>query len=564
MGYFNTIQETIVSNFTLHEKDKANLVYFIQFLEESGVGQILTDIINSNGKSVRGRKGYNPYHLYAMIIYGFAISSGTLRKLEELCRCDLRLIFLMRGSLPTYVTISEFLNNVVVKEYKKIFTCLVKAFVRKFNLDVSEVFVDGSKFEANANKYLFVFKPTTFHARLNHSIIELVNRYFPKRFKENKKFVTSREIADVITQLKAKIDKENYSLKTGKGIRNTPQIVKDYKLLCAQLNKCLEYEEKEEICGENRNSYYKTDNDATAMCLKEDYYSGLGSNMHAAYNIQLIVSKGIVLDFYLGQERADFKAFPTTIDEFYKNFQSYPSIICADSGYGSLENYEYLKKHNIQNYIKFPMWQKFVNGETIDLYKFDESESLICLNNKVAKKIKSNTHPKRKGEALYLIENCKFCRHKQVCFEKVKDKKAHQRIFKANFKLWLYKQQAIKNLLSPKGIEMRVNRSCQVEGVFGIIKQDLAYERFRRRSLEKVSMEMSLVLSGFLIRKLIRAKDGDDIFTFWKAPHDIVDEKPKVKRRRKKAKSQKTISINKKAKQLYKVQKRKTKRALGI
>lgn len=60
MGYFNTIQETIVNNFTLHEKDKANLVYFIQFLEESGVGQILADIINSNSNSKRGRKGYNP------------------------------------------------------------------------------------------------------------------------------------------------------------------------------------------------------------------------------------------------------------------------------------------------------------------------------------------------------------------------------------------------------------------------------------------------------------------------------------------------------------------------
>jgi|GEM_PF-6309260 len=71
-------------------------------------------------------------------------------------------------------------------------------------------------------------------------------------------------------------------------------ITKDINKLKAYLGKALDYEEIEEICGE-RNSYYKTDKDATAMCLKEDYCSGLGSNMHAGYNVQLIVSKGIIV-----------------------------------------------------------------------------------------------------------------------------------------------------------------------------------------------------------------------------------------------------------------------------
>ena len=76
------------------------------------------------------------------------------------------------------------------------------------------------------------------------------------------------------------------------------------------------FKKKEEICGD-RNSFYKTDKDATAMCLKEDYYSGLGSNMHAGYNIQIIVSKGIILDYYVGQERNDFYAFIPSIDSFW-------------------------------------------------------------------------------------------------------------------------------------------------------------------------------------------------------------------------------------------------------
>ena len=72
--------------------------------------------------------------------------------------------------------------------------------------------------------------------------------------------------------------------------------------LSQYLMKSLEYEEKETICGENRNSYYKTDHDATAMCLKDDYYSGLGSNMHAAYNTQILVSNGFIVSDYDSQD----------------------------------------------------------------------------------------------------------------------------------------------------------------------------------------------------------------------------------------------------------------------
>ena len=115
------------------------------------------------------------------------------------------------------------------------------------------------------------------------------------------------------------------------------------------LLKSLEYEEKERICGPNRNSYYKTDHDATAMALKTDYYSGLGSNMHAAYNTQIAVSKGIICAYYTSQSRTDIKDFIETLKRFNSFFGFYPKIVCADSGYGSLENYRFLADHNIEN-----------------------------------------------------------------------------------------------------------------------------------------------------------------------------------------------------------------------
>lgn len=104
----------------------------------------------------------------------------------------------------------------------------------------------------------------------------------------------------------------------------------------------MECEEKEEICGSKRKSYYKTDRDATAMALKADYYSGLGSNMHAAYNVQLLVIMGYVFSYHVSQERTDINVFTDVIDRFARLYGCFPKRICADAGYGSLDNYRYL------------------------------------------------------------------------------------------------------------------------------------------------------------------------------------------------------------------------------
>ena len=117
------------------------------------------------------------------------------------------------------------------------------------------------------------------------------------------------------------------------------EIFKDYEFLKSALIKSLEYEEKEKICGPDRNSYYKTDHDATAMCLKRDYYSGLGTNTHAAYNTQIIVCKGLIATYYVSQSRSDLKDLIPALDKFYESYSIYPKYLCADSGYGSLNNY---------------------------------------------------------------------------------------------------------------------------------------------------------------------------------------------------------------------------------
>ena len=141
------------------------------FLENSGVGKIIENVKHKDYKC-KGRNGYNPYNLFAMIIYCFSKFKATLRDIEDKCIYDIRVIYIMEGNMPDFSTICLFINEYIVPNQYEIFTCITKQIIKDFNLDTSDVYVDGTKIEANANKYKFVWKPTTYHKKLDTKIKE--------------------------------------------------------------------------------------------------------------------------------------------------------------------------------------------------------------------------------------------------------------------------------------------------------------------------------------------------------------------------------------------------------
>lgn len=401
----------------------------------------------------------------------------------------------------------------------------MKEIIRKYGIDTSDAFIDGTKLEANANKYKFVWKPRKNHDRLNEGLRTVISEYF--HLPPRKKDFVSKEIAGYLSELNQKITEMGLEVVSGSGHRQAP-IVRSYHALEKMLLKKLEYEEIEAICGPDRNSYFKTDKDATAMCLKEDYYSGLGSNMHAAYSLQILVSKGLILDFLVSQDRADAKTLIPLLDSHYANYGSFPTRLCADSGYGSLDNYRYLASKRIGNYVKPQIWQKMICGEYVDLFSFDEEKNLICMNGRKAVVLETyRSHSRGKETRFYHIENCRGCKFKPYCMRNLADKKCQDRIFETCYDLYEFKSQAITNLLSPKGIELRINRSAQVEGAFGIIKQDMDYDRVRRKGLDNVSSECMLVCLGYNIRKIFSFIEGKAKTDYWIAPDGLEPETPK-------------------------------------
>lgn len=531
MSYFTTKETFFIVPLSTNDGEIEKIDYLLHILEESGVGKLIEE---SNFKSSDiGRKAYNPYRLFASILYCFTVHKGTLRDCEEMIKYDSRLWYLMNQEYPSYKTIHEFINEVILPNTYKIFTLITSTIVRELKLDISDNYLDGTKIEANANKYKFVFKPRKFKTNLIEKIKKLLSdlNISYEGYEINPVFLNS--------SLKNYEEKEQINIeeiKTGKGIKLTRKqklIKQGYKYL----DKLLEYQEKEIICGPNRNSYYKTDKDATAMALKADYYSGHGSNMHAAYNVQFIVSSGLILMFSVFQDRTDYYTLIPMIDLYEFYYGIYPNNLCADAGYGTFRNYEYINKKGINNYIKYQNWNGETKAKRPQLFFLSkDNKTFYCLNGVKGKEIpfSSNNHQKNYKTKRYKFIGCLNCPYEYKCKQAYKEE-TNERYVELSTRFEQYKSQARENLKSVKGIEIRINRSIQVEGSFGILKQDMNYVRLRRRGIDKVKCEIMMMALAFNIRKLFSLYKKKDIKSkYWEAnsntkPEEFKQVKPKEK-----------------------------------
>ena len=258
---FTTKETFIVPSFDLDKEERAKLDRFLRILDKSGVSMFFpTRSVSDLEKG--GRPHYSYYDLFATTLYGFAFGSPTLRELETSCKYDLRYFYLMDQNRPSHMRFGDFINEIIVPNRNEIFHMITKEIIRECGLMLDDVFIDGSRFEADANKYKFVWKPTEFHEKLSDKIRDLLRGVGLSRSIPEKGIIDSKLIAIKASELSKLVEAD-------KTYRSC------YDSICSMLIKSLEYEEKERICGPGRNSYYKTDHDATAMCLKEDYYSGL-------------------------------------------------------------------------------------------------------------------------------------------------------------------------------------------------------------------------------------------------------------------------------------------------
>ena len=480
---------------------------FDRFMEEINLEKYLKNV----PKHFTGRFRYDPVSMLKTILFGFMANGYiSLRELEDSCRVNLRFMYLMDHQTPSYRTFGYFINEILADSIEDIFCDLNKRIFESEHVDLQHLYIDGTKFEANANKYSWVWKKTTEKSRYRlfekiSSLLQQINEEL--QFSALKMNVNTEYAPEYLHQAADRyaefwqLDESKFV--SGRGHHKTVQ-QRNYEKLRQYALKLEEYREKIHVCGEGRNSYSKTDHDATFMRIKTDYMGN--DQLLPAYNVQIGVADEYIAVVDVNQYRSDMDCFVPLMNKFQSIYGHYPKYPVADAGYGSYNNYIFCEQNGMEKYMKFSMFKKETKDKKYHEDPFravnfpiGEDGLMRCPNGRAfhlryRKNVKGNLYGRQ--EEIYECEDCSGCPFAEQC--KKTDKNRTVRI---NRELTSMHQEVVSNLESIHGALLRMNRSIQAEGTFGIMKNDRWYRRIVRRGINSVRLEIFLVSIGLNLHK---------------------------------------------------------------
>ena len=461
-----------------------------------------------------GRPRCDAEKLLKVILFAF-MENGycSLREIEKLCKNDIRFMYLLdEMKAPTFATFGNFIRNELASSIEDIFNDINAYIFNQEKVDLNHTYIDGTKIEANANKYTWVWKKSCITNRdkvfgLISVLIEEMNSKvlctFGVKIELRDEYAIEylEEILEKYAELTA-LDFDSFVY--GKGHRKTIY-QRQYEKLNDYKERLKTYANHIEVCGNERNSYSKTDHDASFMRIKTDYMGN--DQLLPAYNLQAAICDEYIAVIDVKQYASDMECFVPLMEKFNKTYGHYPKYPVADAGYGSYNNYIYCEEHGMEKYMKFTMFKKETTDKKyredpyrIVNFKRDSEGNLLCPNGrrfiyKYSQHVKKNKYGRT--EEIYECEDCTGCPHRGVCCKK----KEGNRTAILNRELTSIHKEVIENLESIQGALLRMNRSIQSEGTFGIIKWDRSYKRLFRRGLENVSLELTLIACAFNLYK---------------------------------------------------------------
>lgn len=456
-------------------------------------------------------KGRNPsaepVSLFKVLVYAYSQNIYSSRKIESACTYDVRYRYLLRSDrVPDHNTINRFRKNHLKPE---ILEDLFRQFTTKLmglgEISLSEVFIDGTKIEANANKYSFVWRGSI---EKNYEKLKVKAAAYLKDelgVEITVENVNAKSLKKEFDRIRKRASREKIVFTHGKGSRKS-ELQRQYETLEDWHTRACRYEEALQIMGEERNSYSKTDHDATFMHMKDDYMRN--NQLKPGYNVQAATNSEYILGIYVSADRTDQHTLIPFLENLEKMYGQTPGKVIADAGYESEENYHYLKTKEIVPYIKpsnheYSKTKRFQREMEFRLaMEYDaEEDSYTCKN---GRKLTYKNTRKKEGKTGYIQEtkiyecsDCCGCPYLGKCY-----KGKYSKRIQISPQFDEYRKESAQNITSEEGVLLRINRSIQSEGVFGITKQDMGFTRFLTRGKEMVEKEYLLLAFGFNINKL--------------------------------------------------------------
>ncbi len=459
----------------------------------------------------RGRCAYHPKLMLKVILYAYMNNIYSCRKIEKAVQRDIHYIWLAAQERPDFVTINRFRNR-VKNEINNIFTQVVLLLAERGFITLDVEYIDGTKIESKANKYTFVWRKTVEKNRTKlQEKIRVLLQQIDESIAQDKAAesesveFTPEALDSLIGDLKDALAAESQPADKGQK-KQQREKKKQIKELEKHREKLGEYDSRLEQIG-GRNSMSKTDPDATFMRMKEDAMNN--GQTKPGYNLQVSAENQFITDFALFPNPTDTLTLIPFFNSFLDRYGHLPSVAVADSGYGSEENYRFMEEAGIEAYVKYnrfhleqrPRYRS--NPFRHDSFHYNADEDYyVCPMGQHMRRVgtaRSKTASGYRSEsARYRAQNCQGCPLRCLCYKARGDR----RTIEVNHRLNEYKRKARELLTSEEGLRHRGRRCIEPEAVFGQMKFNMAYRRFRHFGKDKLTMDFAFFAIAFNIRKM--------------------------------------------------------------
>ena len=452
----------------------------------------------------KGRSPYHPRMMLKVILYAYMNNVYSCRRIEKLLLRDIHYIWLAGYEKPDFITINRFRNR-IKSEINNIFTQVVLILSSKGFITLDVEYIDGTKIESKANKYTFVWRKSVeknrdkLMARIRVLLEQVENVIAQENLAESKEKVefTPSMLTDIISELKESLD--DVPVPTNKERRRQLKQLEEHR------DKLQEYDTHLAIMGE-RNSYSKTDPAATFMRMKEDAMNN--GQTKPGYNLQIATENQFITNFSLFPNPTDTLTFIPFEEMFFHRYGRFAKTTVADSGYGSEENYRFMVGNDTEAFVKYNFFHKEQKARykpnpfhPESMHYNREEDYYVCPMGQHMNRIglkKGKTDSGYVTESIrYQAVRCEGCPLRGQCF-----KAKGNRIIEINHRLNEYKRQAREKLTSEEGIRHRGRRCIEPEAVFGQMKYNMQYRRFRHFGMDKVTMDFAFLAIAFNIKKL--------------------------------------------------------------
>ena len=494
-------------NTIIPENDSVRLLS--QFVEEMN----LTDLYSTYERI----NSLSPRTLLKIVLYSYMNGDYSSRSMELNCKRDINFMFLLEGhKAPDHATLARFRSLHFAPCSKRILAEVSNILFDLGEISGETIFIDGTKIEACANKYTFVWKKavTKNQAKLLIKLADFVaeceEAYDIKIVYGNT--IKMKHVKRLRKRLLKLCKEENITFVHGIGKRKSP-LQKSFETLDGYLNKLKEYNQKIHKCG-SRNSYSKTDEDATFMRMKED--AMMNGQLKPAYNLQHGVDSEYITWLTIGPQPTDTTTLIPFLKDAEQNLKFKYKNITADAGYESEENYLYLEENGQVAFIKPANYEisKTRKYKTdigkIDNMEYDEEGDFYTCKNDKKLVVDCIRHSKSKTgyvseKTIYKCENCDGCPHKAECIKGNNCKtplEERTKTLQVAKKFIEQRKADLERIVSDQGKLYRMNRSIQAEGSFGDIKQDMQFRRYLTKGTANVLAESTLLAIARNINKL--------------------------------------------------------------